>query len=95
MGVNTNLTLLTEEIAEFFNRNNIDVYISIDGYREAHNRTRKYHNGKGSFDDIIEKVAIYRKHNKEKVTENVPGNFRVPRWVWTGRSLQNEWIWVW
>ena len=77
-GINTNLTLLTEEMAGFFNRNNIDVYISIDGYRKAHNRTRKYHNGKGSFDDIIEKAAIYRKYNKEKGLKSFQGTFEYP-----------------
>ena len=64
-GINTNLTLLTDEMAEFFHRHHFKVNISIDGYREAHNRTRKYHNGRGSFDDIIEKVALYREYNKE------------------------------
>ena len=77
-GVNTNLTLLTEEIAEFFTRNDIAVYISIDGYRKAHNRTRKYHNGVGSFDDIIEKMAIYRKYNKGKGLKSFQGTFEYP-----------------
>ena len=63
-GLNTNLTLLTEEMAEFFSRHNFNVHISIDGYREAHDRTRKYHGGKGSFDDVMEKVELYRKYNK-------------------------------
>ncbi len=64
-GLNTNLTLLTEEMAEFFTRYNFKVHISIDGYKDAHDRTRKYHSGKGSFDDIMEKVELYRKYNKE------------------------------
>lgn len=64
-GINTNLTLLTEKMAGFFHRHHFKVNISIDGYKEAHNRTRKYHNGQGSFDDIFEKVEIYRKYNKE------------------------------
>lgn len=63
--LNTNLTLLTEEMARFFNRHNFKVHISIDGYGEAHDRTRKYNNGKGSFDDLLEKVELYRKYNKE------------------------------
>jgi MoaA/NifB/PqqE/SkfB family radical SAM enzyme len=62
--INTNLTLLTEEIARFFNRHDFRVHTSIDGYREAHDKTRKYHNGKGSFDDIIKKVELFRKYNQ-------------------------------
>ncbi len=64
-GMNTNLTLMTEEIAEFLSQHNFKVYISIDGYRGAHDRTRKYHSGKGSFDDILRKLEIYRKCSKK------------------------------
>lgn len=61
--MNTNLTLLTEEMAMFFNRYHFKVNVSIDGYKEAHNKTRKYHNGRGCFDDIIKKIELYRKIN--------------------------------
>ncbi len=77
-GINTNLTLLTGEIAEFFNQNDFEVHISIDGYRKAHNRTRKYHNGKGSFDEIIEKVEMVRKYNKEKGLKTFQGTLEYP-----------------
>jgi radical SAM protein with 4Fe4S-binding SPASM domain len=67
-GMNTNLTLLTEEMAEFFDRYQFDVNVSIDGYREAHDKTRKYRGGRGSFDDIIEKIGLYNKtNNKDKI----------------------------
>lgn len=62
--MNTNLTLLTEEMAEFFDRYHFKINVSIDGYREVHDKTRKYSSGRGSFDDIIKKIAIYRKTNK-------------------------------
>lgn len=61
--MNTNLTLLTEEMAKFFDRYHFKVNISIDGYKEAHDKTRKYHNSRGSFDDIIKKIELYRKTN--------------------------------
>jgi len=52
--INTNATLITEEIAKFFVLHSFNtIGISIDGYRETHNTTRKYHNGAGSFDDVI------------------------------------------
>jgi len=72
-GINTNLTLLTEEIARFFNRCHFKVHISIDGYKEAHDKTRIYHNGKGSFDDIIRKVELYRKYNEADTLTDFQG----------------------
>jgi len=58
--INTNLTLLTEEKAHFLARHGFKVHVSIDGYREAHNRTRRYRTGKGSFDQVIKNVSLYR-----------------------------------
>lgn len=58
--MNTNLTLMTGEIAEFLSRHNFKIDISIDGYRDAHNRTRVYHGGSGSFDDILKGLDIFR-----------------------------------
>lgn len=63
--MNTNLTLMTEEIAQFLGRHNFRLDISIDGYREANDRTRRYRNGKGSFDDILRNLETYRRFNKE------------------------------
>jgi radical SAM protein with 4Fe4S-binding SPASM domain len=61
--MNTNLTLLTEEMAKFFDQYHFKVNVSIDGYREAHDKTRKYRSGRGSFDDIIKKIGLYRETN--------------------------------
>lgn len=76
--INTNLTLLTEEIAEFLHRHHFKVHISIDGYKDAHNRTRKYYNGKGSFDDIIEKLKIFRTYYGEKSMDSYQGTIEFP-----------------
>lgn len=76
--INTNLTLLTEEIAEFLHRHHFRVHISIDGYKEAHNRTRKYHNGAGSFDDIIEKLKIFRKYFGKNSLDSYQGTIEFP-----------------
>lgn len=61
--LNTNMTLVNKEIAQFLNNHNFKVFISIDGYKSAHNRTRRYQNGSGSFDDIIRGLEIYREYN--------------------------------
>ncbi len=76
--INTNLTLLTEAMARFFKKHRVAVHISIDGYREIHNRTRKYHDGRGSFDDIIEKLAIYRKYNGKNSLPTFQGTIEFP-----------------
>lgn len=76
--INTNLTLLTEEMADFFKRHDFMVHISIDGYRDAHNRTRKYQDGKGSFDDIIKKLEIYRRYYGENSLSSFQGTIEYP-----------------
>ena len=68
--INTNMTLLTREMARFLHRHKFNVHISIDGYKEAHNQTRKYHNGKGSFADVISGVELYRETGE---TSNLTG----------------------
>ncbi|MHB2149870.1 radical SAM protein [Calditrichota bacterium LG25] len=61
--INTNGTLISEEIASFLAINNFKhISISIDGYKEYHNKTRKYHNGNGSFDDVIKAKKILDKN---------------------------------
>ena len=49
----TNGTLLNDEIIDFININNISMQISIDGNEKEHNLNRKYINGQGSYNDII------------------------------------------
>lgn len=61
--INTNMTLMTEEIAQFMEKYKFKVFISIDGYKEFHDKTRVYKNGRGSFDDIIKGLNIFRKNN--------------------------------
>lgn len=75
--MNTNMTLITEEIAQFLNLHKIKMVISIDGYREAHDSTRIYHNKKGSFDDVMNNVELYRKFNTQQL-EGFQGTFDNP-----------------
>jgi len=60
--INTNGTLITQEIADFFKENNFLVNVSIDGPKEVHNITRKYHTGKGSFDDVMRGLNILKQY---------------------------------
>lgn len=62
ISINTNGTLITEEIAKYFSDHNVTVSISIDGNR-FHNRDRVYPNNKESFDDVIKGLKICRNNH--------------------------------
>ncbi|MGH1339211.1 MAG: radical SAM protein [Aureispira sp.] len=56
----TNGVLLTEDIAQQLFDLNIFIGISFDGIKSVHDEFRQYHNGKGSYDDIITKFSIVK-----------------------------------
>ena len=56
----TNGTLLTDDIIEFMANHNIHISISLDGSKEEHDKSRKFRNGNGSFDTIIENIKKIR-----------------------------------
>ena len=67
----TNLTLLTEEMVEFFSSldgDSVDIMCSLDGPKDLHDKYRRYINGKGSFSDAVKgfKLLLSRFYNKEK-----------------------------
>lgn len=68
----TNLTLLTEEMVDYFNGlENIYILGSIDGPKSFHDKYRRYVNGEGSFDDAVRGLKLllnnfYEKNNKNK-----------------------------
>lgn len=64
--MNTNATLISDEIARALNELGVHINVSIDGYREAHNATRRYHvAGRTSFDDVIDGINRYNEHNSD------------------------------
>lgn len=52
----TNATMLTSEVIGFLVENNVGVTISIDGPKEANDRFRVFHNGKGSYEIIAPRI---------------------------------------
>lgn len=64
-GITTNGTLLSGEIADFLIDNQFSVTISLDGSKKDHDANRKFANGEGSFDTIINNIKAISKHNKE------------------------------
>lgn len=71
----SNLTLLTEEMAEYFRDNQFLITCSLDGDEETHNQNRPYCGGKGSFDDTMRGlkllVAAYGEDAKEHISINM------------------------
>lgn len=55
-GVQTNGTLITEEIVELFSREKIHIGLSLDGPRAVNDRSRIYANGRSTFDDVMKGV---------------------------------------
>ena len=49
----TNGTIMNEEIKKMIEMYNIQITLSIDGFREDNDRNRIYKNNKGTYDDII------------------------------------------
>lgn len=68
----TNLTLLTEEMVDYFKcLDNIYILCSIDGPEIIHNKYRRYANGKGTFNDAIRGLNLlldkfYEQDNKKR-----------------------------
>jgi len=54
--IQTNATLIDEEWCEIFYEDYFDIGISLDGKKEINDLNRVYHNGKGSFDDVLDGV---------------------------------------
>lgn len=61
--IQTNGVLLTEEICQLFEKNNISVSLSIDGPEEIHNIHRPFRNGKKSFNETCYALEILQRYN--------------------------------
>ncbi|MBF1153188.1 MAG: radical SAM protein [[Eubacterium] sulci] len=55
----TNALLINDEISKFIKKHNFHISISLDGYRENHNRNRVTVAGKGTFEQIDKIIRKY------------------------------------
>lgn len=62
--IQTNGTLLTEELVRFFIENSFSISLSIDGPASLHNINRKFVDGRGSFASVMEAVRLIRSHGQ-------------------------------
>jgi len=63
--ITTNGTLLTLEVYEYLVDNGFNIVISLDGPQPIHDLSRKFPNGKGSYDIIMENLMIIQKHHED------------------------------
>jgi len=67
----TNAVLVDDDWVAFFKENDIGVSCSLDGYKDVNDQFRVYHNGKGSFDDILRGLDCMKKDDYFKDRLNV------------------------
>lgn len=63
--IQTNATLITEEWADFFQKNHFLVGVSIDGRQMYHDRCRIYPDGSGSFETVKSSLSLLQKKGVE------------------------------
>ena len=68
--IQTNGTLITPDWLELFQKHNIYPGVSIDGDREAHDKFRVDHKGKGSYDAVKKGIDLLRQAHEQKKIPN-------------------------
>jgi uncharacterized protein len=69
-GLQTNATLITEEILSFCEDFKFSIGSSLDGPKKINDLTRVYKDGKGSFDDIWRGIQLIKERN-EHISERM------------------------
>lgn len=62
-GIQTNGTLITEDLIDFFKANNFKISISLDGFREINDKYRVFKDENGSFDLVLKNIELLKKNN--------------------------------
>ncbi len=62
-GIQTNGTLITDELGRFFSRENFYVGLSIDGPESCHNLNRVHADGSGTFEEAMGGLEILKQYN--------------------------------
>lgn len=58
--ITTNATLLNEDIIRYFDKHHVSLMISLDGPKEINDKNRVFKDGTGTYDTVMEKVAMVR-----------------------------------
>ncbi len=62
ISIQTNGVLITKEILDICSIYKVSVAVSIDGPKHVHDKSRIGHNGKGSFEQVLEGIKILKSH---------------------------------
>ena len=60
--IQTNLTLINQDYIDLFKQYNIHIGFSLDGYKTINDLQRVFTNGNGTYDVIMNKLELCRKH---------------------------------
>ena len=82
----TNAVLLTEEVQNFLEQEDISVVLSIDGRPEIHDKMRPYANGKGSYDQVTPRLLQFAQKRPESSPYAV-GTYYYARGTYTHHNL--------
>lgn len=82
----TNSVLLTEEVQNFLEKEDISVVLSIDGRPEVHDRMRPYASGKGSYEQVIPRIRQFAAKRPESSPYAV-GTYYYARGTYTHFNL--------
>ncbi len=62
IGISTNGTLVTDDIARFFRDNDVVVSVGFDGSKTTYDQTKKYSNGTSAYEDALRGAKILKNH---------------------------------
>ncbi|PCK69715.1 hypothetical protein PL1_3209 [Paenibacillus larvae subsp. larvae B-3650] len=62
--ITTNGISFTEDVQDFLTENNFSIIVSLDGYKENHDRNRVKADGTGSFDEVMKNLKTFRERHK-------------------------------
>ena len=71
--IQTNVTLLNEEMLDFFQEHHFSIGTSLDGPQWLHDLTRPYVNGNSSFDDVLHAVGQMHKLDGKRTGHCIGG----------------------
>lgn len=87
--IQTNGTLINDRWGEFFAKNHFLVGLSIDGDQVLHNATRHTKSGEGTFDSVLNGLAILKRYKIEFNTLTTINSFSEGRGAETYRFLKS------
>lgn len=69
--VNSNLSIMNDEIISFLVKHRVTLFASLDGPAEEHNKCRVFKNGKGTFDVAYSNLMKIKRFNPQYFKEKV------------------------